>query len=72
MYSAVEAYGVPREHFWKGSNMGKADRYIEKQKCQNSQLNPFKNRKKYDFIEMIEHSKNQNRFVNKIINRKLK
>ena len=30
------------------------------------------NRKKYDFIEMIEHSKNQNRFVNKIINRKLK
>ena len=48
--------------------MGKADRYIEKQ----SQLNPFKNRKKYDFIEMIEHSKNQNRFVNKIINRKLK
>ena len=47
--------------------MGKADKYIEKQKC-----NPFKNRKKYDFTEMIEHSKNQNRFVNKIINRKLK
>lgn len=52
--------------------MGKADKYIEKQKCQNSQLNPFINRKKYDFTEMIEHSKNQNRFVNKIINRKLK
>ena len=52
--------------------MGKADKYIEKQKCQNSQLNPFKNRKKYDFTEMIEHIKNQNRFVNKIINRKLK
>lgn len=58
--------------FGKEVIWGKADRYIEKQKCQNSQLNPFKNRKKYDFIEMIEHSKNQNRFVNRIINRKLK
>jgi len=52
--------------------MGKADRYIEKYKCQNSKLNPFKNRKWYDFTEMIEHSKNQTRFINKIINKKLK
>ncbi len=52
--------------------MGKGDRYIERYKCQNSQLNPFKNRKGYDFTEMIEHSKNQTRFINKIINKKLK
>lgn len=52
--------------------MGKADRYIEKYRCQNSQLNPFKNRKSYNFIEMMEHSENQNRFVNKVINKKLK
>lgn len=52
--------------------MGKADRYIEKYKYQNTQLNPFKNRKKYDFIEMMEHSQNQIRFINKIINKKLK
>ena len=52
--------------------MGKADRYIEKYKCQNTQLNPFKNRKNYNFIEMIEHSENQTRFINKIINKKLK
>lgn len=52
--------------------MGKADKYIEKYKCQNSQLNPFKNRQNYDFIEMMEHSKNQSRFINKILNKNLK
>lgn len=52
--------------------MGKADKYIEKYKYQNSQLNPFKNRKKYNFIEMMEHSENQIRFINKIVNKKLK
>lgn len=52
--------------------MGKADRYIEKYRCQNSQLNPFKNRKKYDFIEMIEHGRNQIKFTNKILNKNRK
>lgn len=52
--------------------MGKADRYIEKYRSQNSQLNPFKNRSRYDFSEMIEHSINQSRFVDKVINKKLK
>lgn len=50
--------------------MGKADRYIERYRSQNSQLNPFKNRKQYDFSEMIEYSKNQSMFVNKILNKK--
>lgn len=52
--------------------MGKADRYIEKYKCQNSQLNPFKNRKGYNFIEMMEYSQNQSMFINKIVNKKSK
>lgn len=52
--------------------MGKADRYIEKYKYQNSQLNPFKNRKSYDFSEMREHSKNQVNLINKILNKNCK
>lgn len=52
--------------------MGKADKYIERYRNQNSQLNPFKNRKRYDFGEMIEHSQNQSIFINKILNKKNK
>lgn len=52
--------------------MGKAERQIRKYQSQNSQLNPFKNRKNYDFLEMIEHSKNQINFTNKILNKKHK
>lgn len=52
--------------------LGKADRHIKNYQNQNSQLNPFKNRKSYDFSEMIEHSRNQIKFTNKILNKKHK
>lgn len=32
----------------------------------------FKNRKYYDFGEIIEHGQNQNKFINKIVNKKKK
>lgn len=50
--------------------MGKADKHLERFRSQNSQLNPFKNRKKYDFEEMIDHWNNQTKFINKIVNKK--
>lgn len=50
--------------------MNKADRRVERYKNQFSQLNPFKNRKNYNFIEMTEHSQNQQNFINKVVNKK--
>lgn len=52
--------------------MGKAERHLEKYKSQTSQLKPFKNRKYYDFGEMMEHSNNENKFMNQIVNKKKK
>lgn len=51
--------------------MGKSDSYIEKYKCQNSKLNPCKNRNvKID--ELIYSIKGEQRFMQSMLKRKEK
>lgn len=50
--------------------MSKAERHLEKYRSQTSQLKPFKNRKYYDFGEMVEHSYNENKFMNHMFAKK--
>ena len=49
--------------------MGKGDRYIEKYRYQNSQLNPWKNRE-VNIDELIDSMKGQRKFMNEILKRK--
>lgn len=49
--------------------MGKGDRYIEKYRYQNSQLNPWKNRE-VSIDELIDSMKGQRKFMNEILKRK--